>query len=253
MLWHQLRHKILAASYFPENHSNPTDFQEWINSLFAFYTTDRLRRSVTFPVSLKTMQRVVEILDDAATPVVPNKNDGSNSTVTSRPLRIMVVGGSVTAGHGCKENPLNLDGGTKGNTPFKECAWPARWKNLINTVLFDKESSENNKAVDVINIAVGGSTSDIGAMMLEYQLFPSDYPGVPDVVVGAFAANNVQHPVSPKEKLHNLEIFINAAKHLDCQDGMPLVVDVDDFYGLESYGYKASYKPGHYVAPEHGC
>jgi len=228
-LWNQWRHKILeASSHYHDitsannnnnnNHTTSSElFRDWMDSLLTHFTSERMIQSVDYPANSKSMAEVVRILDESTA-----NNNGRNDNNNTRQLHIMVLGGSVTLGLKCNQNPIDKTAVKSG----VKCAWAGRWEHLINQVIFNGE-----QVVNVTNSATGSTSSDIGAMALEYQLYQE--PELPDVVVSAFATNDIQHPVPPLEKLKNMERFIAAAESLhSCENHKPLVVMVDDFCGL---------------------
>jgi len=90
------------------------------------------------------------------------------------PVRIVVLGGSVTMGINCV-------------TPIKHysnrnCAWPIRLENLINKVA-------GGKLVVVDNLASGGTNTDIGRVLLEYDLLPQAV--MADVIINAYSTNDM--------------------------------------------------------------
>jgi hypothetical protein len=129
-LWRELKHQILNASYFPLEMAPNVAFRGWIDSLFHFYTAERLRRSISNPASTSAVRHILKILSDYPT--------------TKEPLRVLVMGGSVTSGNGCSANPLGLKSG------FLECAWSSRLEHLLNHVFFGGE-----RVFQFFNAAVG--------------------------------------------------------------------------------------------------
>jgi hypothetical protein len=210
-VWKELKHQILNASYLPLEHAPNVTFWGWIDTLFHFYATERLRRSISNPASTSTVRHILKILSDYP--------------ATKEPLRILVMGGSVTAGVVCKANPLGLPGGpNKGH--FKDCAWAARLEYLMNHVFFGGE-----RVVQVSNLAVGGTSSEIGAIQLEYQLLPKDME-IPHIVMLAYSANDSTEGDKDRLFYQHMQDAVQAAHNLrQCDDDLPLVVMVDDFYG----------------------
>jgi hypothetical protein len=215
-VWKELKHQILNASYLPLEHAPNVAFRGWIDTLFHFYSAERLRRSISNPASTNAGRHILKILSDYP--------------ATKEPLRVLVMGGSVTAGHGCDVNPLGLSGGPKKNVAFKDCAWAARLEYLMNHVFFGGE-----RAVQVSNVAVGGSSSEIGAMVLKYQLLPKGMER-PHIVLLAYSANDSQEEDTDTLFYQHMQDVVQAAHTLrQCDDDLPLVVMVDDFYGYRPH------------------
>jgi hypothetical protein len=96
----------------------------------------------------------------------------------------------------------------------------------MNHVFFGGE-----RAVQVSNLAVGGSSSEIGAMQLEYQLFPKGME-IPHIVLLAYSANDSSEKDTDTLFYKHMQDVVQAAHNLrHCDDDLPLVVMVDDFYG----------------------
>jgi hypothetical protein len=212
-VWKELKHQILNASYLPLKNAPKVAFHGWIDTLFHFYTVERLRRSISNPASTSAVRHILKILSDYP--------------ATKEPLRVLVMGGSVTFGQGCDKIPVDLPGGTIIKRPFRACTWADRLEYLMNHVFFGGE-----RAVQVSNLAVGGSSSEIGAMVLEYQLLPKGMQ-IPHIVLLAYSANDSQQTDKDTLFYQHMQDVVQAAHNLrQCDDNLPLVVMVDDFYGL---------------------
>jgi hypothetical protein len=212
-VWQSFRNELLNASYATQDTDNER-FRPWVTGLFDWYTTDRMERSLSFPASSASMRHILKIIDDYPT--------------TKEPLQILVMGGSVTAGHGCMENTIGVEDKRtpKGNSPFFPCAWPTRLELLLNEFLFGGEP-----VVKVTNLAVGGSSSEVGSMILEYGLFPKNFT-LPHIVLSAFSANDGTSPLGKELIFQYMQDYVRAASNLRCEGGLPMVVSVDDFHGI---------------------
>jgi len=112
------------------------------------------------------------------------------------------------------------------------CARPVRLENLFNEALFG-----NKSVVKVSNIAGGGASSEIGKIVLDYQLFPEGVKKEsPHVVIWAHAPNDAGQPDRDRTFYEHLPGFVHAARNLDkCNDDLPMVVILEDFYGSGTY------------------
>lgn len=155
---------------------------------------------------------------------VRKKNDTNltttdNEAVDAEPLHIMVMGGSVTEGVNCADNPLRL------NLNGKMCNWASKLERLFNEVLF-----EGLDVVKITNMGVGGSSSEIGALVMEYQLFPNNE--IPHIIISSFAANDFRQPNLERVFYVEVQDFIQQAKNVrPCDKDLPLVVIADHMYG----------------------
>jgi hypothetical protein len=213
-VWNSFRNELLHASYATQDTPNEK-FRPWVTELFNWYKTDRLERSLAFPASAANMRRILQIIDDYPT--------------TKEPLQILVMGGSVTAGNGCIQNTIGVTDkkAPRGNAAFISCAWPTRLEFLLNQLLFDGEP-----VVKVTNLAVPGSSSEVGSMILEYGLFPKNFT-LPHIVLSAFSANDATSHMGKDLVFGYMQDFVQATLKLRCDDDLPMVVLVDDFYGVK--------------------
>lgn len=214
MVWQLLSSAIANASYFPATYANDTRFQHWVQDMFGFYTTDRLRRSVAHPPSNRAMQQILSLIAHRLSD--PTQHD---------PIRILVLGGSVTQGLACTANSIGLPEAFWMH-PQLECAWPARLEHMLNHALFQGKS-----IFEVRNLAVPGSNSEVGAMVLEYQLLPDLYHHVPHMILSSYSANDAQDP-DPHATFHiHQQALVRATQRLrPCNDDLPLLVLVDDLF-----------------------
>jgi len=145
----------------------------------------------------------------------------------------LVTGGSVTLGTKCGTNPVGIPapGGKEFwvNTP---CTWASRLQNLFNEALF-----KNKSVVKVTNIAAGGASSEIAKVVLEYQLMTEEVKKVqPHVVIWSHAPNDAQESDMNAIFYTHLPGFVNAARNLNlCDEQLPMVIMLEDFYGYEDY------------------
>lgn len=135
----------------------------------------------TFPRNWKTMGVLFKKVADRLEYLQQGPGTLPGDVVPpSPPIRIVVLGGSVTMGNNCwvaVENYAN-----------RNCAWPTRLENLINQIA-------GGKLVTVENAAVGGTNTEIGRSILEYDLLGV---ATPDIIINAYSTNDM-HILSMKE------------------------------------------------------
>ncbi|KAL7510385.1 hypothetical protein ACHAXN_007315 [Cyclotella atomus] len=227
-LWRGVQRHIFNSTYLPDNNDrvdkNVTDEDtiihekmiQWTHHLMEFHTIERLRRSLGNRPSSSSILRVLSIISDYHKSKVP--------------LKILVTGGSVTAGHWCIENPVGWDGG-KGGAPFKECAWPSRLERHLRQLFFNDPTVPG---IVVYNMAVGATTVDVATMILEYGLLPDDLLS-PDVVLLAHSTNDANALNSEQLFYTHLNNAVRAAKRLKvCDEDLPLVGIIDDNVGMDN-------------------
>ncbi|KAL3787197.1 hypothetical protein HJC23_010207 [Cyclotella cryptica] len=229
-LWRDMQGPIiLNSTYLPNNsdsiNKNTTDEDEefirikmvkWTQNLMEYHTPERLRRSLGNRPPSSSILRILSIISDYPT--------------TKVPLKILVTGGSVTAGHWCIDNPVGWDGGD-GGAPFKDCAWPSRLERHLRQMFFN---DPDVPGILVYNMAVGATSVDVATMILEYEMLPGDLLS-PDVILLAHSPNDANMLKLDQLFYTHLNNAVQAAKRLRaCDDDLPLVGIVDDNVGMEN-------------------
>lgn len=237
IFWKQFESEIKEAAvengttFYPEDQNNKSDFHAWVDELFQdHYQSYQVRRSAIHPPGLEVTLKLLEIISKRVNYLK------DNTLPAAPPLHILVIGGSLTSGMACGINHLGLK--TPGwMRQYTECAWPNRLQHLFNRVLFNGE-----EVVKVSNLAVGGSNSEVGKTLLEYQLFPDAFQQ-PDIVIWSHAANDAQEKDKEKAYFESIPGFVNAAHNLQiCDDHLPLVVINEEFFGQQNDISGAIYK-----------
>lgn len=155
-----------------------------------------------------------------------------------RPVNILIMGGSVTMGVYCVNNPVH-------QTALKRpsCHWPRRFKEFINGLIRQKKFGTN--VFDVYTVALGGTNTRGGTTIWEYKLFPENMP-YPDIVINSFSTNDM-HVISMEQaNISNMTLedhilamnqdFIRKVlkPRSSCsEDSPPLLLYLDDYVGNE--------------------
>jgi len=165
-LWSHNLLRILDASRHPNDGANAAGKRNeamLLHDLVPAY----LQEGVKSRPRLGEVERILNILQH-------RRADPENH----RPLTILVLGGSVTEGRGCKEDALFANGSNR------LCAWPFRLQPFLNTVL-------GYDAVQVINAASGGTGSGQGSRLVKYWMYPPTVlPEGPDIIINAYGMND---------------------------------------------------------------
>eukprot|EP00546_Thalassionema_frauenfeldii_P010408 CAMPEP_0178912372 /NCGR_PEP_ID=MMETSP0786-20121207/10225_1 /TAXON_ID=186022 /ORGANISM="Thalassionema frauenfeldii, Strain CCMP 1798" /LENGTH=504 /DNA_ID=CAMNT_0020584945 /DNA_START=68 /DNA_END=1582 /DNA_ORIENTATION=- len=193
-------------------HNKSHEYKALVQDLFSFLTSSRLlKSSETFPQDLNALKSLHNIVGE--------------TIAGNRQLQVAVFGGSLTAGHGCLENPLGVPSQQSFLKRQLPCAWPARFEHLVNS-MFGKE------LINVTNMAMAATTSDVGATVVEYQLWPPALlPNGPDIIIASFATNDALAEATQSEIYQNMQSLITAIqaeKNCD-RNKMPLLIYMDDF------------------------
>ena len=193
-LWNQADNPNVAAG-----------FHDMMNLL----SPERLRKSLVHPMPIADATKLVEIvrlrLED------PTKHP---------PLEIIALGGSVARGAEALGQTFGL------YLPYRirkrmdeEPAWANTLGRFLNNGLF-----HGKDVVHVQNLAVRGTTSDIGAMLVEYGFFQT--PGIiPDIVITAHSPND--HLLDFNKQLEVGNQLVKAIKTMRC-DGLPIQISFVD-------------------------
>lgn len=232
-LWQDIQFQIFNSTYLPGKNDRVSIGEvkeitgqeekiihekmiEWTKHLMEFHTVERLRSSLGNRPPISSILRILSIISD-----YPR---------TQVPLKILITGGSVTAGHWCIDNPVGWEGG-HGGRPFKDCSWPSRLERHLRQIFFN---DPRIPGVVVYNMAVGATSVDVATMILEYGILPADLLS-PDVVLLAHSPNDANR-LSPEELFYtHLNDAVRAAKRMKaCDDDLPLVGLIDDAVGLEN-------------------
>lgn len=112
--------------------------QQLIRSLLATLSPELLQQGIQARPSFYSFQHFATRIHQRITN--PTKHP---------PLQILVVGGSVTRGHGCNESPV-ID------MHPSDCAWPSRLETIVNALA-------GMELVKVYNVAVGATNIDFSA------------------------------------------------------------------------------------------
>jgi len=178
-----------------------------------------MRKTRTHTADPKAIEAILRIVQKRRKGL---KKDGLSTT--AEPLHMLVLGGSVPTGVGCYVNPLNLT-----LAKMRPCSWPTRLEHLFNEVFF-----QGDPVVTMTNMGGGGTSSWMGALVMEYQLFP-DRNKIPHIIISSYAPNDYQQLDHFGGIFYStLQNFIQLAKNVrPCEEDLPLVVIADHAYGDE--------------------
>ena len=203
---------------------NMANYTRLEDTMMHLLQQNRLSRSIKTRSHPFVMERVLEI-------ILKRMHDPSNNA----PLRIAVFGGSVTEGYLSRANSIGMSDSIEHNYP--KCSWSCKLERLLNEVLPLFLLGQNattgiktgNKIVEVKNFAVAGTDSSIGVTLLEYDLLGAEMTTI-DVVISAFAANNIKTPLGLERDLIMLHMqrFLKVAKAARPCSDLPLLIQTAD-------------------------
>ena len=212
---------ILAASQHP---ADPKFLhKDWTMSLLASLTPEMLQRGLRTRPYSQAFNSVLELVRQRIL-----------NPESSPPVKIAVVGGSVTQGGGCSRPPVEVDG-YEDMKDATGCAWPRRFEHLINTLM-------GTEIVKVYNLAVGGTNLELATPLIKYWLYPDFLlPDGPDVIISSYSTNE-QHTYPYRidttnttafatGKRRRVNDFISAVHNSRPCDEPPFLIFLDDYLG----------------------
>jgi hypothetical protein len=131
-------------------------------------------------------------------------------------VKILVFGGSPTAGSNCYRN------GALKKDKSGPCAWPGHLEGFLNAYAgFD--------AFEVVNYAIGASDSSLGVAMMQHGLIPESMKAPDhevDIIIYAYSVNDFERYDNSANFLYD---FIVAADSLaPCDRPRPITILLDD-------------------------
>jgi lysophospholipase L1-like esterase len=191
----------------------------------------------------RAVEHALQILHDRVQYLKQTKNQQDSTIQEPRKLRIAIMGGSLLVGVNCRKVLPEM--GVKGILmPNRLCTWSSRLQQFMNHLF------GNNDVVTVDKIAIGGTNSDTGQTILNYQLMPhTNY----DVLINAYSTNDmhyttIQEAESNQQTLEErvfdiVQEYVRTAlqsrpiqqqeKNSTCMSRPPLLLHMDDYLGNE--------------------
>jgi hypothetical protein len=218
--------QIYDALLFPPPRDADNDLDDNTKATFRNLLLDldpsRLEHAIITYPRMQDVERIWTILEA--------RRKRQHPVHDAPPLRIMVVGGSVTEGVDCQQMDTIVG---------RACSWPARLESFINRFL-------GYDAVQITNIAQGGTNTDQALNIIKYWIYPTQLQDkAPDVIIHAFGANDSHLGSVPSEErerimqLHEqgvrrLNDFIHTVQRShSCPT--PIVIHLDDYFGGKCY------------------
>jgi hypothetical protein len=228
MLWNENAERIINISR--ANIAGPlvnvTDetYPSWLKGLFSLMHTRFLRLGYKHPPLPPDMQRVLKLVDTAM-----QKVEGS------RPLNVVIVGGSIAQGyHSCQDPFTHVL-----SQNWVGCKWPFQLQKLCDDFL-------GKGVVRVVNLAVGGTDTEFATPIIKYKLYnPDAYRFLldqgPDIIINAYSTNDAAAKQNPANLTYDAEYharqrevsqrFIRVCRDTGSCVEPPMVVYLDDYIG----------------------
>ena len=202
-----------------------TGFDESIIAMKILQTiTPYIRRGLKVSPWMNDVEKILDI-------VMKRKENPAQNP----PLKVLVLGGSVTEGRGCNvkdENGKSLIFG-------RNCVWARRLEHLFNGLL-------GFNAIEVINMASGGTGSSQGSTIIKYWMYPDSLlPYGPDVIINGYGANDSNTGIridNEVDRVHflydkavgSLNLFNNIVRSSSCDS--PVLFFLSDYIGTHRQG-----------------
>jgi len=187
-LWMDNRQTIIDATAMHHPKDPHHVHKRWIEELFDTLSPTYMEGALSVFPQTTDLNLITSVLDT----VMQNAN-------ASRPLEVLVLGGSVPQGRGCEVLPKEIqhlvNSSTAPDMKGQACSWVFRLQLLANAFL-------GPNYIHVINNAVGGTSTKLSIPILEFGLF-ADRKTDPDVVINSFATNDALYSWSNNETLNN--------------------------------------------------
>ena len=233
-LWTQHIKTILAATKLPNDHS--FKFHDFTTQLLQIITP-RLYRSVkTLPHEWTSVERAMttawERYQYLQLPVEQRATMGTPPP--PRPLKILVMGGSLLVGTNCRKLLTEL--GLSFRLPNRDCTWSHRLMLFLNALT-------TSDVVEVTKVAMGGTNTATGNVIWQYDLIPEEARN-PDIVINAYSTNDMHiltileaqsSNITLRDKIFEMtqEFVRNVLHTCDPNQPPPLLLHMDDYLGNE--------------------
>jgi hypothetical protein len=164
-----------------------------------------------------TVQRVLQLVWERFQFLQQSTHsDGTTHSLNEpRVVRILVVGGSVTAGHKCY---------TLKGTNERNCAWAARLETLLNGLA-------GGVLVQVRNSAIGATNTETGQAIWDYEILPDEAKN-PDILINAYSTNDSNQSKGQRGKIFDTaQSFVRSVLNPKSCSKRPLLVWLEDHFG----------------------
>ena len=194
--------------------------------------TPRLSRSIkSLPYDWKSVERALTIGYKRYEYLQLSTEEQAKVSKPPRPLKIVVMGGSLLVGTNCRTILRELD--LQMRMPKRECTWSNRLGNFFNLWA-------GGDLVQVTKVAMGGTNTATGGVIFEYDLIPEE-AREPDIVINAYSTNDMHVLTILEAETSNITLRDRVfemtqdyvRKVLDSCSNPPLLIHFDDYLGNE--------------------
>jgi hypothetical protein len=248
-LWNQHILKTLSASRFIQD--TKFQFHDFTTQLLQIISP-RLPRSVkTTPFDWRPVENALTVAWERFQYLqLPKKQrDAIPISDKPRPLKILVMGGSLLVGTNCAK--LKREMGFEFGMPRRECNWSSRLGHFLNGFFLGEKSfdpkEQTEPLIQLAKVAMGGTNTATGSVIWQYDLIPEEAHN-PDIVINAYSTNDmhiltVLEAESSNSTLRDrtfemIQSYVRqimGSKQCSSSDELipPLLMHMDDYLGNE--------------------
>ena len=234
-LWNLKINSILEATRLMPNDPD-FNFHDFTTEVMQIITP-RLPRSVkSIPYEWGSVERAMSVAWERYQYLQLSQEKRDSVDSPPRPLKILVMGGSVLVGRNCRKLLSELRLGEKMGLPNRDCTWSNRLDSFLNSYFGDG-------IAEVTKVAMGGTNTETGNVIWRYDLIP-EYARNPDIVLNAYSTNDMhvltileaQSANSTlRDKVFDMtQNYVRDILHTcDSSKPPPLLLHMDDYLGNE--------------------
>ena len=251
-LWHSYLSKILQATRLPNDRKY--QFHDFTAELLHIISP-RLPRSIkSLPHDWSSLENALDVAWNRyqylqLSPAERRQRYPTDTTATTpppRPLKILVMGGSLLVGTNCRK--LLTEFGLGFRLPKRDCTWSNRLGQFINALLLggnedgNDENDDEHRLVEVTKVAMGGTNTATGQVILAYDLIPQE-ARQPDIILNAYSTNDMHiltileaqsANTTLRDKVFDMtQSFIRQVLEGCSATTKPLLLHMDDYLGNE--------------------
>jgi hypothetical protein len=183
-VWNQHGPQILDATRVPND--KKWQFHDFTAQLLQIISP-RLPRSVkTVPYDWRPVEQAMTVAWERYQYLQLPLSERRKVTNPPRPLKVLVMGGSLLVGTNCRALMKELN--FQFQLPKRECTWSNRLGWFLNALFHADAKTE--PLVDVTKVAMGGTNTATGSVIWQYDLVPPDARN-PDIVLNAYSTNDM--------------------------------------------------------------
>lgn len=181
-VWKQHIPQILKSSQLLPYDGN-FQFHDFTAQLLQIITP-RLPRSVkTISQESKSIEKAMTVAWERFQYMkLSNEERAKIKNPPPRPLKILVMGGSLLVGVNCRRIVKEVN--FQGLMPNRGCTWANRLDRFLNQFF------NNTEIVNVTKVAMGGTNTATGSVIFQYDLVP-EHARDPDIVINAYSTNDM--------------------------------------------------------------